>query len=143
MELHGSICLIPGRNFSFTRSVGVCLSQAPFLDVELFIGRHSDMNKMKELLKPSDKSQVQRRTVLGGLGGIGKTQFAISFAKHHSYDYESIFWRQNGGGLLQGLLIVSYCFLSNSVNRFRHLFLLPPPSPLLLRRGWARRRPCH
>jgi NB-ARC domain len=58
----------------------------------LFIGRRSEIDKMKEALKPGDKSQEQRRLVLGGMGGIGKTQLAISYVKHHRNDYESVFW---------------------------------------------------
>ena len=30
--------------------------------------------------------------ILGGLGGIGKTQLAIAYAKRHRESYDSIFW---------------------------------------------------
>lgn len=50
------------------------------------------MDKIKEVLNPGDMSQEQRRLILSGMGGIGKTQLAISYAKHHCHDYESVFW---------------------------------------------------
>jgi len=34
----------------------------------------------------------QRVLVLGGIGGIGKTQLAITYAKRHRASYSSIFW---------------------------------------------------
>ena len=80
------------ENFSFRKSFGVCLGQAPHIDPMLFIGRSSEIDKMKEVLKPGDMSLEQRRLVLGGIGGIGKTQLTISYAKHHGHDYESVFW---------------------------------------------------
>jgi hypothetical protein len=47
---------------------------------------------METLLKPNDLSGEQRILVLGGIGGMGKTQLAIAYAKRHRYSYESIFW---------------------------------------------------
>jgi DNA replication protein DnaC len=38
------------------------------------------------------QSREQRRLILGGMGGIGKTQLAIAYAKRHCGSYESIFW---------------------------------------------------
>jgi NB-ARC domain len=80
------------EDFSFVRSFGVCLGQAPYIDSKLFIGRDSEIDQMKEVLKPGSKSQGQQRLVLGGIGGIGKTQLAISYAKRHHNNYESVFW---------------------------------------------------
>jgi len=47
---------------------------------------------MEAILKPNDLSVEQRRLVLGGMGGIGKTQLAIAYAERHRHSYESIFW---------------------------------------------------
>lgn len=80
------------EDFSFRKSVGVCLGQAPHIDPTFFIGRGAEIDQMKEVLKPGDTSQEQRRLVLGGMGGIGKTQLAISYVKQHHHDYESVFW---------------------------------------------------
>ena len=47
---------------------------------------------MKRKLKPGNRSHQQRRLVLGGMGGVGKTQLAIAYASHCQNDYESVFW---------------------------------------------------
>jgi NB-ARC domain len=47
---------------------------------------------MEETLQPGSRSREQRRVVLGGMGGIGKTQLAIAYASHYSSSYESTFW---------------------------------------------------
>lgn len=72
--------------------MGVCLGQAPYIDPTLFIGRDSEINEIKEVLRPGDKSKEQRRLVLGGIGGIGKTQLAVFYAQRHYNHYESVFW---------------------------------------------------
>jgi hypothetical protein len=72
--------------------VGVCLGQAPHIDSKSFIGRESEVDAMREALQPDDQSPEQRRLVLGGIGGIGKTQLAIAYAKRQHRAYESIFW---------------------------------------------------
>ena len=72
--------------------MGACLSQAPHIDSESFIGRESEFNAMREALQPDDPSPEHRRLVLGGTGGIGKTQLAIAYAKRHHNAYESISW---------------------------------------------------
>ena len=50
------------------------------------------MKEMKEILQPYDKSREQRRLVIGGVGGVGKTQLAIAYGQHHPRVYESVFW---------------------------------------------------
>jgi NB-ARC domain len=47
---------------------------------------------MKEILQPGDSSREQRRLVISGTGGIGKTQLAIAYAERHDNVYESVFW---------------------------------------------------
>ena len=81
-------------DFSFRKPVGLCLGRAPLIDSTLFIGRELEMDKIKKGLKPESQpqEQQQRRLVLGGIGGIGKTQLAMFFAKKHYKDYTSVFW---------------------------------------------------
>ena len=47
-----------------------------------FIGRDSEINRLKDLL-PSIGTKRRKVFVLYGLGGIGKTQLAIEFARKH------------------------------------------------------------
>lgn len=49
---------------------------------------------MESILQPqSDTLGLSRKAlVLGGMGGIGKTQLAITYAKRHRTCYTSIFW---------------------------------------------------
>jgi hypothetical protein len=60
----------------------------------LFIGREAELQKMESILQPQSDSPGSNRKVLilGGMGGIGKTQLAITYAKRHRHSYSSIFW---------------------------------------------------
>ncbi|KAL4804195.1 P-loop containing nucleoside triphosphate hydrolase protein [Aspergillus unguis] len=80
------------EDFSFHEPAGICLGRAPFIATELFIGRQKELNTIAETLQPDSKSPGQQRLVLGGMGGIGKTQLAINYAKSHHDSYTSIFW---------------------------------------------------
>ncbi|KAI2822751.1 hypothetical protein CBS133816_9241 [Aspergillus niger] len=79
------------ENYSFRKPVGVCLGQAPSIESELFIGRDSELNQMEKALRPVDEPREQRKLLVGGIGGIGKTQLAIAYAKHPNI-YTSVFW---------------------------------------------------
>lgn len=47
---------------------------------------------MEEILLPRSEHPDQKVLILGGPGGIGKTQLAIAYAKRQRFSYESIFW---------------------------------------------------
>jgi hypothetical protein len=59
-----------------------------------FIDRPSDTSDLEEYLLPRPRSRQtrQRLFVLYGLGGIGKTQLAVDFARRHQTTFSSIFW---------------------------------------------------
>ncbi|KAL4747812.1 nucleoside phosphorylase domain-containing protein [Aspergillus terricola var. indicus] len=59
--------------------------------IEEFIGREEDLNRLWDHLQPAS-SQRRKVAVLHGLGGIGKTQLAIHFARKHKNEFTAIFW---------------------------------------------------
>lgn len=71
-------------------SLGLNLGSAP--EIEKFVGREFELGVMKDHLNPDTASLSRNVVVLTGLGGIGKTQLAISFAKQHWMEYSAVFW---------------------------------------------------
>jgi hypothetical protein len=75
-----------GHNYS----LGLNLGSAP--ELEEFVGRGIELGLMKEYLNPHTASLRRNVVVLTGLGGVGKTQLAISFAKQNWTEYSAVFW---------------------------------------------------
>ncbi|KAL4909572.1 hypothetical protein BDW74DRAFT_174775 [Aspergillus multicolor] len=59
--------------------------------IEKFIGRKEDLSLLWDRLQPLS-SPMRKIVVLHGLGGMGKTQLAIRFARIHKNDFTSVFW---------------------------------------------------
>ncbi|KAL2812237.1 nucleoside phosphorylase domain-containing protein [Aspergillus cavernicola] len=59
--------------------------------IEGFIGREEELSSLWKHLQPAS-SQTRKVAVLHGLGGIGKTQLAIHFARQHKNEFTAIFW---------------------------------------------------
>ncbi len=58
-----------------------------------FVARDVEMARLAEIMRPSSANQTRRKIcVLHGLGGIGKTQLAIEFARKYRKYYSSVFW---------------------------------------------------
>ncbi|KAL2869066.1 uncharacterized protein BJX67DRAFT_379545 [Aspergillus lucknowensis] len=59
--------------------------------VDDFLGRDEELNKLRQTMLES-KSPIRRKVVLHGLGGIGKTQLALRFAREYRENFSAIFW---------------------------------------------------
>ncbi|KAK2593516.1 hypothetical protein QQS21_008782 [Conoideocrella luteorostrata] len=68
-------------------SVTFSLSDVP--DIQYFVAREQEIEKMRKALS-SDGSRCA--VTLSGLGGIGKTQLAVAYAKRYRDEYSAIFW---------------------------------------------------
>ncbi len=60
--------------------------------VNAFIDRPKEMAKLETHLFPGRGEQRKRILVLHGLGGMGKTQLAVEFARRHRKRFSSVFW---------------------------------------------------
>ena len=60
--------------------------------VNEFVDRPSDIAKLERALLPQRQNSRQKRLVLHGLGGIGKTQLAVEFARRHHLKFTSVLW---------------------------------------------------
>ena len=67
----------------------VALSLSGVSGIEQFVARDEELAEMHRTLS-GDGSR--RTVILYGLGGIGKTQLTIAYAKQHKNDYSAIFW---------------------------------------------------
>jgi NB-ARC domain len=83
------------------------------MGADLFVGRETELQEMENILQP--KSPDRRVLILGGMGGIGKTQLTINYAKQHRDSYSSIFW----------LNATSEAILNSSLRVVANRILLP------------------
>jgi hypothetical protein len=59
--------------------------------IEDFLGRQDELDKLWQYLQPKS-SQSRKVAILHRLGGIGRTQLAIRFARDHKHDFNAVFW---------------------------------------------------
>ena len=57
-----------------------------------FVDRDQEMRSIEESLLPSNGQDRRRIHVIYGLGGIGKTQLAIAYARKYQERYSAILW---------------------------------------------------
>ncbi|RAQ59958.1 kinesin light chain [Aspergillus flavus] len=88
---------IQNDDFSFRKPLGICLDQAPSMSPGLFVGRDAELRTIRKDLHPSSqggqrKQQQQQRLAIGGIGGVGKTQIALTYAQTPHASYETVLW---------------------------------------------------
>jgi hypothetical protein len=90
LRIHLGIAKLLLTRSGFKREdFSVTFSLSDVSDVEHFVARKTELIKIDKALG-GDGSR--RAVVLHGLGGIGKTQLAVAYAKRHKDDYSGIFW---------------------------------------------------
>ncbi|PQE31108.1 nb-arc and tpr domain protein [Rutstroemia sp. NJR-2017a WRK4] len=98
-------------------NLGLSLSGAPLIDDDIFVGRETELNQLEEwLLSDTSKQSI---VAIHGLGGIGKTQLSLHFAKQHKIKYSSIIWlnAKNESTLKAGFLDLWERLSSKQENR--------------------------
>lgn len=61
--------------------------------VSKFVARDAEMKRLRHELLPASTHEVRRKVfVLHGLGGIGKTQLSVEFARKYHTSYSAVFW---------------------------------------------------
>jgi len=80
---------LSSARISSNESFSVVFSLSEVSETEHFVARQEELNAMHKALS---KGSGRRAVTLHGLGGIGKTQLAIAYAKAHRGDYSAVFW---------------------------------------------------
>jgi hypothetical protein len=60
--------------------------------VNQFIGRDTEIKQLEDSLLCDSSNSRRKVYVIHGLGGMGKTQLAIEFARKHHERYSAVFW---------------------------------------------------
>ena len=67
----------------------VTFSLSNVSEIDQFVAREEELTEIHRTLRGDG---TRRTVVLRGLGGIGKTQLTIAYAKRHKDNYSAIFW---------------------------------------------------
>jgi hypothetical protein len=57
-----------------------------------FFGREEELAKIHSYIGPRPDQQSLLSTAIYGIGGVGKSQIALTYAHKHTLDYDAIFW---------------------------------------------------
>jgi hypothetical protein len=74
------------------KSFGTCLGRAPLIAPNAFKGRTDELRKLRDWLIPATHAHHQSIASAVGMGGIGKTQLSLAFARDCVDQFTSIFW---------------------------------------------------
>ena len=85
--------------------------------VNKYVERDQEMSAMEKLLHPGVANTRRRIVVLHGLGGTGKTQLSLAYARKHQDNYTAIFWLngQTQDSLKQSIACVARSLPANQL----------------------------
>ena len=86
---NSQVCGIAIGEESF--DVPFSLRGVPVMDK--FVGRDTELTRLAQLMIASSTDEIRRKVcVLHGIGGVGKSQLAVEFARKHQKHFSAIFW---------------------------------------------------
>lgn len=83
---------VASNTASLNYSLGLCLGEAPQLDATSFVGRETELAQLCEWLTPQLSPSSQNVVAISGMGGLGKTQLSLAFARQYQATYSSVLW---------------------------------------------------
>ena len=61
--------------------------------MDKFVGRNAEITRLAQPILPSPTDDIRRKVcVLYGIGGVGKSQLAVEFARKYHKRFSAIFW---------------------------------------------------
>jgi len=75
-----------------SKSLGVCLGQAPQIEPDAFVGRRDELQQLRDWLLPINHPSHRCIVSIVGMGGTGKTQLSLAYVRNCGGDYSSVFW---------------------------------------------------
>lgn len=70
---------------------GVRLGNAPQISADAFKGRDNDLELLRKYLSPPGHTARQIVSIVG-IGGVGKTQLSLAYAREYGHHYSTVFW---------------------------------------------------
>jgi hypothetical protein len=89
LRIHLGIAKLLTRSGFRREDFSVTFGLSDISDVEHFVARETELIEIHQALSGDASRRV---VVLHGLGGIGKTQLSIAYAKRYKDNYSAIFW---------------------------------------------------
>ena len=59
---------------------------------ERFVQREAEMRQLEKFFQPCADKKRRKVFVVHGLGGMGKTQLCVEYARQHKEDFTALFW---------------------------------------------------
>ena len=119
------VCLVPLTFYIDDGLYKINFSMRGWSFVNHFVARDKELEQLEQTLLPRQTRDLHRKVlILHGLGGIGKTQLAVAFARKYQKTYSSIFWL-NGGSkdqVRQSLAEIARRLPEGQISEFSRTF---------------------